>query len=91
MGYYIEGPAHGKAAFLLRNEDAVEVSQEECEDVIEDPDFGVICIVDNGHFEAAAFCYDAAELRAFTYLGDSRPRRWLLMNRERAEQLSGYK
>jgi hypothetical protein len=51
----------------------------------------LICVVDNGIFEAAGFCYDEREFAAFTDPGDTRPKEWLLMDRGTAEICSGYR
>ena len=47
----------------------------------------LICVVDNGAFEAAAFCYSAREFEDFTEPSDSRPKEWLMMDKKTAEEL----
>lgn len=88
MGYYIQAPSNkGKAAWLVANHGA---------EVIEDPewsdDFAIICVVDNGMFEAVGYCYHPRELEAFKRpdSGFQRPRIWLKMDKKLAEKLSGY-
>lgn len=95
MGYYINPPDlrhHGKGEWLIENYDAVEINTEKALRVVESQDTstGVICIVDNGAFEAAAFCFNRDEFDAFTQPNDNRPKRWLSMDLSLAEELSGY-
>ena len=58
-------------------------------------DKAVICVVDNGQFEAAGFCYSHGEFERLNspdrYTFPSRPRTWLLMDSSLAEELSGFK
>lgn len=65
MGYYIEVPERkGKAqqivelhgGRILQSAPAFEGAA---------PDEAIICVVDNGTFEAAAFCYDEREFNVF--------------------------
>lgn len=93
MGYYIETPWNKNKAMqiceavpgtiVLDLADTFQFS-----DIPEDK--ALICIVDNGPFEAAAYCYSPEELNEFRK-EDGRPKKWLLMPRDKAEKLSGYK
>jgi len=49
----------------------------------------LICVVNNGPFEAAGYCFDEREFECFTH-PDPRPRTWLLMDLEKARKISGY-
>jgi hypothetical protein len=92
MGYYIEtGTLLGKSAYLVREHAARVVSRDEASAAIDDSAKAIICVVNNGPFEAAAFCYSAGEFRDFSLPEDGRPKVWLLMDRAKAEELSGYK
>lgn len=79
MGYYInELPngtplqALGKADALLTIEGAEEISQpSEWKE-------GIVCVVNNGFFEGAGYCFSTDELKAFSY-PDGRPKRWLII------------
>lgn len=42
----------------------------------------LVCVVQNGPFDAAAICYSLDELRAFGDPDDFRTKRWLVMTRE---------
>lgn len=92
MGYYITstkaGPLslHGKAEDLIKNENAVKI---ESPPLAFPTDKAVICVVDNGPFEAAAFAYSKNEMDYFAE-SDGRPKQWLLMDINRAKELSGF-
>lgn len=91
MGYYIQVPENkGKAQQLVMLHDATILKQ--CPATFEDVPEGkaLICVVDNGPFEAAALCYSARELEEFDALNDIRPRTWLLMDQALAHQLAGF-
>ncbi len=38
----------------------------------------LVCVVDNGFFEAAAYCYDINEYLEFSDKRDHRPKTWLV-------------
>lgn len=89
MGYYINPPecgARGKALALLQYHGAKQVLKPTFK-----PDVGLVCVVNNGPFEAAGFIYSQNELDAFNYPYDLRPKIWLEMDLTKAQQLSGYK
>ena len=90
MGYYIQGPRSGKASMIVANHGGVLVD--------EPPEYheipkgqALICVVDNGMFDAAAFAYSKKELAAFQLPHDKRHKLWVLMDRELAVNLTGYK
>lgn len=119
MGYYIQVPDNkGKAQQLvdLHSAEILPRMPAQFEDV---PDGkALICVVDNGPFEAAALCYSERDFEQFdapdesgpevetrvgpggipvyvlrsTYQaqGQQRPRTWLLMDKAKAHELSGY-
>jgi len=81
MGRYLWcGGITGKADWLVANAGATEIHPPAAGAVTENDarDMAVICVVDNGFFDAAGWAYSEAELEAFTR-PDSRPRRWLTM------------
>jgi len=88
MGYYIEtGTNHDKAEIICAEHDGTMISQPtKFSDVPSDK--GLVCVVDNGAFEAAAFCYNQHELVAFTLARDTRPKKWLLIDKQKAKELS---
>ncbi len=55
-------------------------------------DKALICVVDNGPFEAAALAFDDRELEHFTWnTEDERPKTWLMMDKKLAYELTGFK
>lgn len=89
MGYYIEVPDNkGKAQQIIKLYGGRIVDRvPSFEDIA--PDEGIICVVDNGPFEAAGFCYNQNELCDFARR-DGRPKVWVIMNRNKACELTGY-
>lgn len=92
MGFYLETYTHhGKAAVICERYDGEEITPEEAEFYIREGIGAVICVVDNGPFEAAAFCYNLNEFRTFTHPDDNRPHTWLYVDdRARVEQDTGF-
>lgn len=81
LGLYIDNipagplPAKGKADFLLTNApEAREVGRAPFNWLP-----NLVCVVDNGPFEAAAYCDTADEFRRFSDRNDPRPKRWLMV------------
>lgn len=64
-------PSFDKARAILTNVDGSYVIDEPSE-----WSDGIVCVVDNGHFEAAAYAYDAARLSQFKR-DDGRYKIWL--------------
>ena len=91
MGYYIQTPGNntGKADIICKEYKAKKILRPESWSEIF-PNEGLICVVSNGLFEAAAFCYDEDEFKAFNDPIDTRPKTWLVMDRKKAEQLSDF-
>jgi len=90
MGYYIQGPQKGKVEFLVQHHDALLLTSEAQAREAFAEGFGVVCVVDNGPFEAAVYAFSGPELEVFL-TPDGRPKKWLAMDRKLAEELSGYK
>jgi hypothetical protein len=79
MGYYIEtdGPKD-KVNYLIETTGA-----KPCLPVWPPPsDKTLICVVDNGLFEAAAIAFSKDEMEAFNWDGDDRPKTWLLVDKK---------
>ena len=85
MGYYIETKENlNKAQQLLAEHPEIkEVTQP-----VYDPTHKkiIVCVVQNGWFDAAAVCFSESELHAFAE-PDGRPKRWLELPRELAIKL----
>jgi hypothetical protein len=91
MGYYIETNSNkNKAQYIAANHGGKIVSRQEllAADVNAN---GLVVVVNNGFFEAAAFCFSDRERQEFTDLNDHRPKQYVIMDRKLAEQLTGYR
>jgi uncharacterized protein (DUF1330 family) len=91
MRYYIEtGSSRNKAEYLISNHGAQRISEGRANELIGDDKKAVICVIDNGSFEAAAYIYNENEFIDFSDSRDMRLRKWLVMDKALAERLSGY-
>lgn len=93
MGYYIEtGPVvKGKADYIAKTYDGVKITQPVSFKDIPDGK-ALIMVVENEKFDAAAFVYDEIEFRRIVeWPVDFRPRKYVLMDREKAEELTKFK
>jgi hypothetical protein len=94
VGYYINqtqaGPLdpHGKADRLINDEGAAELVGAPGQLSHVQKDQAIVCVVDNGLFEAAGLAYSQEELEAFASSGDLRPKRWLKIDKKRAHELT---
>lgn len=91
MGYYIqtENILVGKAAYLVNKYNAkVLPKAPEWNDIPEDQ--AIICVVNNGLFEACGYCYNSQELNAFNRPTDFRDKIWLLIDKELTNKLTKY-
>ena len=87
MGYYINQingkslPARNKTQALI-NEGAVKIDEpiEFCENLV--------CVVENGPFDAAAYAFSKGEMKNFQIPSDYRLKTWLIV--ENAADLSDY-
>jgi hypothetical protein len=86
MGYYINKTSKGvelpnahKADYLILD-GATEVKAEFQPNLI--------CVIENGPFDAAGFIYSKQEFEYFTDPRDNRPKRWLV--HPKAAELAGY-
>lgn len=89
MGYYLETPARNDKTGQLRELHGAQ-------DV--DPDSlawpppegkALVCVVQNGLFDAAAVCYDEAEYRVFNDPTDPRRTDWLLLDADWVRDMTG--
>ena len=93
MGYYIEtGTVKDKAEAIAQQLGAIQITVDEAEFFVKEQMGAVICVVDNGPFEAAAYCPSLDEFRAFTNPTDPRPKTWLMIEDvAKVWELTGYK
>ena len=81
MGMYINeingnpAPNLGKDQFIINNVSGSEILPLPPTQWQE----GLVCVVDNGPFDAAGYCYDERELEHFKEERTGRPRKWLLV------------
>lgn len=91
MGYYIRTNGnHDKAEELMQLYPETEGPRIPPDFTSISQDKAVVCVVDNGVFEAAGLCYDEEEFNAFNQ-EDGRDRKWLIMDKGLAYNLAGYK
>ena len=92
MGFYIQVPENKDKARQLVELYGAEIIPLRPTSLTDVPsDKALICVVDNGAFEAAAYAFDEREFSDFCWTPqDPRPRTWVLMDKEKAEELSGF-
>lgn len=91
MGYYIETDSLiGKARIIADLYGGEVIPRPKSYDAIPEGK-AVIVIIHNAMFEAAAFAYNEHEYAAFHEPDEWRYRDYVLMDRDKAEELSGYK
>ena len=90
MGYYIQTDGvRKKSQYLIDKHNAERISQPvKFEDIPDDK--GLVCVVDNIVFEAAAYCFNESEFLSFNSPSDMREKIWLVMDKKEVEKLSGY-
>lgn len=90
MGYYIEVPDHkGKAQQISDLHGGLVLDH--VPEWAEIPEgMAAISVIDNGMFEAAAFCYSEAEYKEFRGDHTGRPQTWVLIDWDKAVELTGY-
>lgn len=91
MGYYIQGPERGKGKYLEEEHQAMPCNVHEAYLAVGHVSLVPVCVVSNGGFEAAAVIHSDAEYEWFTDGRDARSKRWYIMNRVKAYELSGFK
>lgn len=91
MGFYIQAPVlKHKAQYIVSEYDGKIVPQPKTWAEVP-ADKAIICVVDNGPFEAAGFAYSEKEFKTFSAPDDPRKKVWMIMNRNKAIELTGYK
>ena len=89
MGYYIQGPTVAKACFLVGNHEAKIVSQPNS--FAEVPvGKALVCVVENGFFDAAGYVYNEQGFKDFSLPDDHRAKTWLLMDKALVEKLTEF-
>lgn len=92
MGFYVQLPtAKGKAELICQmypgSKLVTEAEAAEHNRLGE----GIVVVVDNGPFEAAAFAFSEQEFKEFTRPDDHRPKKFILMDSyDQAARAAGY-
>jgi len=92
MGYYINTPmVLGKAGYLKQMYGAKEIECPGSLNEISVEGMGLVCVIENPMFDAAGYIYDDNELRrAKPTHTDKRKRTWLIFDKQKVENLSGF-
>lgn len=86
MGLYLEVDSKGEP--LGTRTKANKLIADGAEEITTTPTYqkNLVCVVDNGPFEAAAFCFSRREFTAFfTSQNDGRRYRWLVATKEQMQ------
>lgn len=89
MGYYIETPRPVDKTKQIIDLYGAELLPAPIKPSNVASDKAVICVVCNGMFDAAGLCFNDNEFAVFNH-PDGRRKYWLLMDRDKAYELSGY-
>jgi hypothetical protein len=90
MGFQIPGPTKGKVQYLVDMYQAVVLDQPpRAYDKIPD-DQAIICVIDTLQYEVASYAFSRQEFSLLDDHSDFRKRTWLLMDKTKANQLSGF-
>jgi hypothetical protein len=90
MGFQIPGPTTGKVQYLIDMYQAV-VLDRPPRNFTEIPDHqAIICVVDTIQYEVASYAFSRQEFSLLDDRSDFRKRTWLLMEKARANELSGF-
>ena len=92
MGFYVEVPSHkNKAELIVKMYPGSKIVSETEAKSANRAGEGVVVVVDNGPFEAAAFAFSEREFDEFTRFDDWRPKKFVLMESyEQGARASGY-
>jgi len=88
MGYYINKPKNGEFKSASYNDKIAGLIEDGAVITTGDKfEENLVCVVNNGPFSAAAYCYSEAEFQAFKH-PDGRPKTWLIYNE--AKEMSDF-
>jgi hypothetical protein len=87
VGDYIN-PSNGQTKEQWLQENAVPVFMTDARELLIDPDYAPVCLVDNVFFTAAAICYNEREYVEFSSPDDARLKTWWKAPRELLEEWS---
>lgn len=94
MGFYYEnGQQFGKAESLIKEHGATIIGPLRARRALEEGDTAVVCVFQNPHFDAAAYCYDMKEFDRLNFNSQEDPRVKTLLevpNKAFIEQVTGF-
>ncbi len=91
MGYYIQVPENKGKAQQIVNLYGGRIVEQPLSFTEKKLNEAVICVIDNGMFEAAAFCYSQEELDYFINDNTGRAKTWVVMGWDTACNLTNYR
>jgi hypothetical protein len=90
MGFQIPGPTKGKVQYFIDTYQA-EVLDRPPNNFDQVPDDrAIICVIDTLQYEMACYAYSRQEFSVLDDHSDFRKRTWLLMDKSKANQASGF-
>jgi hypothetical protein len=90
MGFQIPGPTKGKVQSFVDLYQAVALDGPlDNFDKVPD-DQAIICVIDTIQYEVASYAYSRQEFSLLDDHSDFRKRTWLLMDKAKANQVSGF-
>jgi len=90
MGFQIPGPTKGKVQYFVDVYQAVVLARppRNFNDI---PDHqAIICVIDTIQYEVASYAFSQQEFSLLDDHSDFRKRTWLLMDKTKANQVSGF-
>ena len=91
MGLYIESTEEKtNVQWLIDNGTQIQFNAFNYDDV-QNNDGVPVCVIDNGHFLAAAICFSEGEMNRFADPLDSRTKFWFIVQKEKLFTIPGMK
>ena len=91
MGFQIPGPTKGKVQYFVDMYQAV-ILDRPPRDFSAIPDHqAIICVIDTVQYETASYAFSQQEFSFLDDHSDFRKRTWLLMDKAKANQVSGFR
>jgi hypothetical protein len=90
MGFQIPGPTNGKVQYLVDMYQAVVLDRppRDFDDIPQHQ--AIICVIDTLQYEVASYAFSRQEFSLLDDHSDFRKRTWLLMDKTKANQVSGF-
>jgi len=90
MGFQVPGPTKGKVQYLVDTYQAVVLGKPPKNFATVPDNQAIICVIDTIQYEVASYAYSRQEFSLLDDHSDFRKRSWLLMDKTKANQLSGF-